>query len=497
MHTTSLSAALLAPTHSSPLWRALAVGISFERHSLTCALARLAASRRILARAYAGCRSQSFERDADSTCTAPAHFAHTFPARLVGLLLGIFFAVFSLATTVASAADWQGQVVQKAETPHMVNPAQPIEKPQTVSPKQLWTAGGDDEDNYFFGVLSQITTDDQGNIYLLDSQLAEVFIFSPHGDYIRSIGREGEGPGEFRRPSDLFLTAGGDVAVLQTMPGKIVLLSPEGDPVGNHPVPDPANEGAQMFFSGKSAGENIVLSANQFSRQEAGFTFTSELIAVSPSGEKLATYTSFSQERDFANMEINEKTFGRNQMMWATGKDGKVYTSSDFDAYAIEVWNADGTLNRVIEREYEHRVRSDEEKERNKPRVMFRTRRGSQQPETKASDTDRDIQNLIVREDGTLWVLNSHGAYSVDDGVIARYDVFDNEGRFIEEITVKGEGDYEEDGFHIVSDRLYVVTGFRSAQRAMYGGSDDEEVEDDGEPMSVICYELRSIVASQ
>ncbi len=41
------------------------------------------------------------------------------------------------------------------------------------------------------------------------------------------------------------------------------------------------------------------------------------------------------------------------------------------------------------------------------------------------------------REDRTLWVLNSQGAYSVDDGVIARFDVFDRAGRFIEEITIK------------------------------------------------------------
>jgi len=165
-------------------------------------------------------------------------------------------------------------------------------------------------------------------------------------------------------------------------------------------------------------------------------------------------------------------------------------------AISSEVWNADGTHDRVIEREYTHRARTEEEKERNKPRVMFRGRGGARRPETTASDTDRDIQELIVRKDGTLWVLGSHGAYSLDDGVIAQFDVFDREGRFIEEVTIKGQGDYSEDGFHIVKNRLYVVTGFRSAQRAMFGGS-DEEAEDDGEPMTVICYELHSIVASQ
>ena len=78
---------------------------------------------------------------------------------------------------------------------------------ETVGLTELWRIGGDtDDDAEFFGVLSQITTDEAGNVYLLDRQLTEVKVFSPDGEYLNTIGREGEGPGEFRRPSDLFIT---------------------------------------------------------------------------------------------------------------------------------------------------------------------------------------------------------------------------------------------------------------------------------------------------
>jgi hypothetical protein len=328
---------------------------------------------------------------------------------------------------------------------------------------ERWQVGGDEDDELFFGVLTQITSDNKGNIYLLDAQLSEVFIFSSSGEYIRSIGREGEGPGEFRRPSDLFLMPDGNVAVLQRMPGKIVLLSTEGDPVGDHPLPD--TDGMRMFFGGKRAGDGIVLAMAR------------------------------TDVRDFAAMETDEKTFGINSLIWATDDDGRVYTSDTFDAYRIQVWSPDGTLERVIERDYEPRVRSDEEKERAKPRVRVRRGNRAHDMKFKMSDTDRDIQRMYPREDGTLWVLSSHGAFDAAEGTIATFDIYDIGGRFTNQITLLGDGDFVDDGFHFVGDRLFVVKGFRTAVNAMMGGREGEpDTEEDPEPMSVICYGLDMFV---
>ena len=111
------------------------------------------------------------------------------------------------------------------------------------------------------------------------------------------------------------------------------------------------------------------------------------------------------------------------------------------------------------------------------------------------SKTDRDIQQLIPREDGTLWVLSSHGAFDASESTIATFDVFDGEGRFTHQMTFLGDGDFGDDGFHFVKDRLFVVKGLRTALNAMAGGgNDDEEPQEDPEPMSVICYGLEMVV---
>ena len=96
---------------------------------------------------------------------------------------------------------------------------------ETLALNELWRIGGEEEsEDYLIGVISGVATDQAGQIYLLDAQLNEVMVLSPEGEYLRSIGREGEGPGEFSRPQDIFRTSDGLIAVVQRFPGKIRLV---------------------------------------------------------------------------------------------------------------------------------------------------------------------------------------------------------------------------------------------------------------------------------
>ena len=393
---------------------------------------------------------------------------------------------------VASA--WHGEVVEKDGVPHILNPVEPASAATPMQLEKTWEAGGDDED-YLFGVLSEFTTDESGNIYVLDSQLNEVLVFSSTGEYLRSIGREGEGPGEFRRPSDMFLTPGGDVAVLQRMPGKIVTMTKDGEPIGTYPMPD--YDGMRMFHAGELAGETVVVSQMTMSRSESGMEVTSSLVAVDEDGNKTAVFHEDTQKRDFANMVFDEKTM-QGALVWSAGKDGRVYTSDNFDAYTIKVWSPDGEVERVIEREYKSRQRNEEEMERNKPRIMIRRGNQTSQPEAIASETDRDVQQIYPRADGSLWVLSSKGAYDCKDGEIATLDVFDPDGKFMHQVTFKGEGDYVDDGFYVMDDYFFVVTDLNSARRAQFGGGgDEEEMDEEAEPMRILCYELGKTMVSK
>lgn len=394
----------------------------------------------------------------------------------------------------APAGAWPGTEKTKDGVAKVINPAKPAVQPTTHSPALLWKAGGDQEEEYFFGVVSGITTDSAGNIYLLDAQLNEVMVFSPDGEYLRSIGREGEGPGEFRRPADIFLTTDGNIAVVQRMPGKIILLTPDGEPAGNFPVPEVPDGGMQMFAGGRLAGESMILATMQFQRLDDGMKEVSALIGVDGTGAKTAEFITMTNTRNFANMVFNERDLNLNTLVWEAAMDGSVYISDDFDAYRIKIYDPSGSARRVVEREYTLRVRSDEERERNTPRVMIRANNRSLSPEATASKTDRAVMRIYPRRDGSFWVLSSHGAFDAPEGAIGTFDLFDASGTFRTQVTINGEGSLRDDGIEIIGDRLYVIKGLRSARRAMFAAGDSESGgEGEAEPVTVLCYDLGGV----
>lgn len=54
-----------------------------------------------------------------------------------------------------------------------------------------------------FGFIRDVEADDDGNVYILDSQNKEVRVFDRDGRHVRTFGREGAGPGEFQNPAVL------------------------------------------------------------------------------------------------------------------------------------------------------------------------------------------------------------------------------------------------------------------------------------------------------
>ena len=52
----------------------------------------------------------------------------------------------------------------------------------------------------FFKSLGTVACDAEGNIYVVDSGAKNIKKFNSHGKFLKTIGREGQGPGEFLAP---------------------------------------------------------------------------------------------------------------------------------------------------------------------------------------------------------------------------------------------------------------------------------------------------------
>jgi hypothetical protein len=423
---------------------------------------------------------------------APLHLGGNLPMKWnsigwTGLL------VLVLATP--ALGQWRGEETVREGVVYVSNPEQPMDE-VTLELEELWRRGGDD-DEVLFGVVGQLVEDGDRNVYLLDSQLSEIQVFSPDGEYLRTVGREGEGPGEFRNGSDMFLAPGNLLSVVQIFPGKVVQLTTDGDPAGNYKIPENTGGGFQLVHIGRSNGERIVLAyaqsraadgSGQQSRKQIQTTY---LRAFDAEGNELARFHEESNETVFGGMKFVESTFSDFARRWALSKDGRVAAALSFDDYRIHVWNPDGSVNRIIERPDFEPVQRDAAAKKRFQKFFESITRWNRGSTFEVSETHSATQGLWFRNDGSLWVMSAAGAWGREDGILASIDVYDDEGRYVQRIKLVAEGDPAEDGLFFLGDRMYRVTDLLSAAMASMGGGTEADVAEDVEPVSVVAYRMQ------
>lgn len=88
-----------------------------------------------------------------------------------------------------------------------------------------------------FGGIASLAVDPAGRIHVVDAQAKTVRVFAPNGAYLRSIGREGQGPGELRRPHGIAFLPDGRLLVRDFDNARINVYTEAGEFLDSWPIP--------------------------------------------------------------------------------------------------------------------------------------------------------------------------------------------------------------------------------------------------------------------
>jgi hypothetical protein len=80
------------------------------------------------------------------------------------------------------------------------NPAVPRSGGLTLDLEEDFVLGSESDENYLFYTVWDVQADSRRNIYVLDSGAPRIQKYDKNGKYLQTIGRQGQGPGEFEQP---------------------------------------------------------------------------------------------------------------------------------------------------------------------------------------------------------------------------------------------------------------------------------------------------------
>lgn len=102
-------------------------------------------------------------------------------------------------------------------------------------PEGLFSIGAADGESWeILAGVKGVAFDPEGTLYVLDGGGFRVLVFGPGGEFIRSFGREGDGPGEFRDPASLAILRNGRIAVADYGKQVIHVYEASGSHVDSH-----------------------------------------------------------------------------------------------------------------------------------------------------------------------------------------------------------------------------------------------------------------------
>lgn len=135
---------------------------------------------------------------------------------------------------------WAGTIEEQDGVIVVKNPATPVHDGQILALEEELSIGRDSgKEEHLFTRVNGMDVDDDGNIYVIDGLDAHIRVFDKNGVFLRTIGRKGQGPGEFQMPLHVQITADGEVLVGDYLGSRAVYFSLDGQFVRQRSMPRP------------------------------------------------------------------------------------------------------------------------------------------------------------------------------------------------------------------------------------------------------------------
>lgn len=293
-----------------------------------------------------------------------------------------------------------------------------------------------------FGMVGSLVEDALGRLWIADSRAGEIRVFDREGQYVRTVGRPGGGPGEF---SSLGVVIGAPNGTIWVDAGgrRWEVFDTAGVRIAGHPVNSNFGRGVRYWTTDGRLLEVNLLMDRGGTGPFGGIT-AYVVRRLGPNGELtpedtlLAPVLPEPQRVNFTNPE-GRTTIVRNLPLtrdptFVVRPDGTLWITEGGNEYRIRRQTFEGDTLMLIERSFEPIAASDSAR---------RLARDEMQPPEGLASRDNDpgripavyppFNALYSSRDGTLWVRRD-----LEDDAVG-LDVFDPTGAYLGQVDAPAD----------------------------------------------------------
>jgi hypothetical protein len=264
--------------------------------------------------------------------------------------------------------------------------------------------------------IETFDVDDQGNIFVIQWQSKEnfVFKFDPQGHFMKSFLRFGQGPGELEYGGKVLINPQGELMAKDPSKPKFLVYDGDGHflremRLDRNFSPIPLANGGYFIFWGEDTPE-----------------YRKQFVGVCNSGFQNIKILAQFQYPNALNVRC---PVNRDLLIYRTGSD-KIYIGNTAKGYEIDVYSLEGNLLRKIRKEYNPVMVTEDIK-----KGYFETWPKDDPLRNNFYFTEHwpAYRGLFGDDEGRLFVLTYEAGGSPGEFL---YDIFNSEGVFIGRISL-------------------------------------------------------------
>jgi hypothetical protein len=325
----------------------------------------------------------------------------------------------------AKKVEWNGEVEIKNNTKIVRNPSNSVYGEITFELEEDLSIGREDDDNYLFYDPRNIAVDEQGNIFILERGNCRIQKFDKNGNYLQTIGKKGQGPGELERPYSLFLDKNNNIYVSDRR--KIHFFNHTGEFVKTVPLSDQVND-----FWVSPEGNIFGLITTRVERERTKF-----VVKMNSEGKILENIAQFAEVSQVMRKSGNvvqtfSITHSYNPSLYLVFSNDYRIFYGDSSEYSFSRINLDGEVELIVQKE--EPFHSISQKEKDKIYEGF-SELMKQWPEGVVEDAVQFpahrpfFDRILIDDKGRIFIRKVKPVLDETENV--EFDIFNSEGYYL------------------------------------------------------------------